>query len=60
MRDIDTIIELENSWGRCPFLVETHAHPGRAEVGSVEDAVRLICRELRLPTSPVASDPSSA
>ena len=43
----DDDIQIENSTGQCPFLIESNRDDTRIQVESVEEVVSIICQHLR-------------
>jgi hypothetical protein len=44
-------IQIENSFGQCPFLVETNQGANAAQGETVEQVVSMICEHLQTTTS---------
>ena len=43
----DDDIQIENSYGQCPFIVETNRSPEARRGETVEQVVSIICEHLR-------------
>ncbi|MDQ3711928.1 MAG: hypothetical protein M3388_06885 [Acidobacteriota bacterium] len=47
--DSDDVIQIENSFGKCPFLIETNRNDKRRIGKTIEEVSFIICEHLRTP-----------